>query len=246
MKSKLICSLLITGAALIALPALAAETFDFYKQGRVSGDLEPNAVNYSCTGGDRCSSDIDNSSILGGTLSFTKGLITVSATGRYYASGYSGSYTAATVVQDHDAGWNASVGAGLGVYHLRGDNSDDNITANEMLVLDFGQTVTLSNLGLRSDGHNFTGWISGAQFEYSTNGSTWQAQALPQNIGSIAPNLTSQTFYFRFGPATHADQYYIGSVTVTAVPEPETCAMMLAGLGLLGFVAHRRKRGKAA
>ena len=27
----------------------------------------------------------------------------------------------------------------------------------------------------------------------------------------------------------------------TAVPEPETYAMLLAGLGLLGFLAHRRK-----
>ena len=31
-----------------------------------------------------------------------------------------------------------------------------------------------------------------------------------------------------------------------AVPEPETYAMMLAGLGLMGFVAHRRKRISAA
>lgn len=31
-----------------------------------------------------------------------------------------------------------------------------------------------------------------------------------------------------------------------AVPEPETYAMMLAGLGLMGFVAHRRKRNVAA
>jgi len=32
------------------------------------------------------------------------------------------------------------------------------------------------------------------------------------------------------------------SVTVTAVPEPETYAMMLAGLGLIGGIAHRRKQ----
>ena len=32
-------------------------------------------------------------------------------------------------------------------------------------------------------------------------------------------------------------------VAVTAVPEPETYAMMLAGLGLLGFAALRRQRG---
>jgi len=28
---------------------------------------------------------------------------------------------------------------------------------------------------------------------------------------------------------------------ITPVPEPETYAMLLAGLGLLGFMAHRRK-----
>jgi hypothetical protein len=30
--------------------------------------------------------------------------------------------------------------------------------------------------------------------------------------------------------------------TVTTIPEPETYAMMLAGLGLLGWVTRRKKR----
>ena len=34
------------------------------------------------------------------------------------------------------------------------------------------------------------------------------------------------------------DRFNVG---VAAVPEPETYAMMLAGLGLMGFVARRRK-----
>lgn len=34
--------------------------------------------------------------------------------------------------------------------------------------------------------------------------------------------------------------------TVTAVPEPESYAMLLAGLGLMGFVAKRRSRSTAA
>jgi hypothetical protein len=34
---------------------------------------------------------------------------------------------------------------------------------------------------------------------------------------------------------------YGGFYTVTAVPEPETYAMMLAGLGAIGFVAARRR-----
>jgi len=37
-----------------------------------------------------------------------------------------------------------------------------------------------------------------------------------------------------------------GSGYVGAVPEPETYAMMLAGLGLMGFVARRRRRQGAA
>lgn len=34
-------------------------------------------------------------------------------------------------------------------------------------------------------------------------------------------------------------------MSVTAVPEPETYGMMLAGLGMLGFMARRRKNGQA-
>ncbi len=34
---------------------------------------------------------------------------------------------------------------------------------------------------------------------------------------------------------------FTGSVSVTAVPEPETYALLLAGLGVVGFVARRRQ-----
>ncbi len=34
----------------------------------------------------------------------------------------------------------------------------------------------------------------------------------------------------------------MASISVTPVPEPETYAMMLAGLGLMGFIARRRKQ----
>lgn len=45
------------------------------------------------------------------------------------------------------------------------------------------------------------------------------------------------------GASTHASLLGAGSYSVTAVPEPETSAMMLAGLGALGFLVRRRKQG---
>ena len=36
--------------------------------------------------------------------------------------------------------------------------------------------------------------------------------------------------------------FYGGGVTVTPVPEPETYAMLLAGLGVMGAIARRRKQ----
>ena len=45
-----------------------------------------------------------------------------------------------------------------------------------------------------------------------------------------------------FGALSNATLYSTGTARVTAVPEAETYAMMLAGLGLMGLVARRRKQ----
>lgn len=80
-------------------------------------------------------------------------------------------------------------------------------------------------------------------------------------FGSLAAgNYTLAVTMFAFFPAGNLATDFVGLVTgdplddvtgqwhvnftgdyVTAVPEPETYAMLLAGLGLLGFMAHRRK-----
>ncbi|MDP1659273.1 MAG: FxDxF family PEP-CTERM protein [Methylotenera sp.] len=46
---------------------------------------------------------------------------------------------------------------------------------------------------------------------------------------------------FKYGIETNQVGTYLGGVSVAAVPEPETYAMLLAGLGLIGFAARRRK-----
>ena len=225
------------GAAI--LPASAAQ-FDFYKLNQPNSAtldfLPTNGI--KCTTHDLCSSNVDGG-VFGGALNFTSDGITASATGSYL-----GETTRASAVQDSTKNWSDSNGAGLGVYHQRNVTSDDNITFGEMLTITFDQAVTVTRIELRSEGHNFTNWTSGATF--LLNG---VQTALPQGTGYIDLNMTGTVFTFAFdGPLpaltnvvkSTGDQFYLSAMTVQAVPEPGTYAMLLAGLGALGFVARRR------
>jgi len=95
-----------------------------------------------------------------------------------------------------------------------------------VLNLDNG-TVTLFREAGESDvelgSYNFDG----------TTGSTWHTMV----------GLTAGDYYYQItGDATgHHGAFYSITSTVTPVPEPETYAMLLAGLGVVGSLYRRRK-----
>lgn len=248
MNSNLGKMILVGTISALVGPAMAAPTvFDFanlkYISNTFSGFLPTDG--FSCTGGDKCSSNIASS--LNGDLTYVKNGITVHALGSFNGGVYG---VGAAVVQDHENGYNGqlsgttAIGAGLGVYHKNNDNSDDNITVGEAIKLHFDQVVTLSSVGLRSEGHKTTDWLTGAKFEYSFDNTNWTSALLPKNVGQFALTHTGQDFYFRYDMKAGdiKDQFYISSMTVAPVPEPETYAMMLAGLGLVGVAVRRRKQ----
>ena len=81
-------------------------------------------------------------------------------------------------------------------------------------------------------------------------GTTQYATGTPFLITSTTPSILAPGAYdLRVtGTLSAASGFFNASVNFNSapIPEPETYAMMLAGLGLMGFVARRRRQNAAA
>ena len=67
------------------------------------------------------------------------------------------------------------------------------------------------------------------------------AAALLSNLSYSGSNLYNLTVYQVDRPAG-VGQDYIVATLVDPVPEPETYALMLGGLGMMGLIARRRRK----
>lgn len=109
-----------------------------------------------------------------------------------------------------------------------------------------GGAVAISGWGFTGPTH----WISSFTLTDTTTGTV---------MGSGAPGTTSNYTFSNLNPADNfalnvmgnalkvrGSGSYSGSIQITPkvcspIPEPDTYAMLMAGLGLLGFTARRRK-----
>lgn len=237
MSIRIVASL--ATAVLALLPALASAmtVYDFQNN-------DSNGV--TCTTSDLCSQPA--SSGLGGTLGFAA-YPDLDVTAMYLSA--PNTWSPATVVQDRftDAGATAKW-VGLGVYSkilsspTRYDNSDDNITKDEKLILTFDNAVVLTKAFLRADGH-FANFQTDAKFEVSSDGGNVQF-SFQNGINSYDltnSGLGASKMWTFYGLSNETKkQYYVSAVTV--VPEPEAYGLALAGMGVVAF-ALRRKRATA-
>lgn len=84
------------------------------------------------------------------------------------------------------------------------------------------------------------GHEKGSVLGSSANVTGWQHYTQQIDLGTVG----TATLSFTAAGAKDGVGGYIDNVSVTAVPEPETYAMLLAGLGVMGAIALGRKKDR--
>ena len=89
-----------------------------------------------------------------------------------------------------------------------------------------------------------------SDFETGETGGSLADTGFPTNLGSgntlaqLEVGLEGNNgFDYQPGAPYPSNNEYVGISDAAAVPEPETYALMLAGLGALGLISRRRKQG---
>lgn len=119
-------------------------------------------------------------------------------------------------------------------------------------------SVTVSGSIFASNSGPSSGSIGGYNFE--TSGNAWSsytfASALGTETGTVSGNNTShfsfvlnsgaaaEVFSLNFGQSFFKSTQY--SITPVLVPEPQTYALMLAGLAAIGFMAKRIRKASCS
>ena len=133
-----------------------------------------------------------------------------------------------------------------------GDNAYGNIYQATFAALSGSPGVVLNG---GTDIITFSGALAGV-YNVVLNGSAQFVNSLAGTLNlvpvSITPgpngftffstiNTLSPNFALQLNGIAQADAQYSGNISVTAIPEPETYALVLAGLGVMTFVARRRR-----
>lgn len=139
--------------------------------------------------------------------------------------------------------------AGLGVCKVLdaakqcNPSSDDNVTGgggiDEWVELAFEQTTKVFDLLFRDENHNPLGG-SAATLLIGLNGGALTQYTFAAASATVFSDVKSIRFQYD-GAGRNPDQFYLTGAGVTPVPVPAALPLLIGGLGIMGWVARRRK-----
>ncbi|MDP1533666.1 MAG: FxDxF family PEP-CTERM protein [Rubrivivax sp.] len=89
---------------------------------------------------------------------------------------------------------------------------------------------------------NFAAWLNGTPLNLSTSTQNSPPITVKTQVLAGAASLPAGSYQLQVsGTVIGGSASYGGNIVATPIPEPETYALMLAGIGAIGFVVARRK-----
>lgn len=174
--------------------------------------------------------------------------------GGFESSGFLGTYTTYTQGSSALTGWNIELGSvdlintywtpASGNYSLDLSGNNDGLISQILSTVQ-GQKYHVSfSMAGNPDDNDYVktiqvGLSNQPLYTFDTTGQTKLDMGwMTKGFDFIATGATSKLFFA--GTQESPWGAALDNISVTAVPEPESYAMMLMGLGLMGFVARRR------